>query len=135
MAKKIIAANWKMNLMREEAISLFNGVKKGLSAHKETEIVVFPPSIYISDLISNHPLIEVGAQNFYFEEKGAFTGEISPFQLKNIGCNYVLIGHSERRELFDESNELLSKKMRSALDANLKIIYCCGETLQEREEV
>ena len=134
MAKKIIAANWKMNLMREEAISLFNGVKKGLSAHKETEIVVFPPSIYISDLISNHPLIEVGAQNFYFEEKGAFTGEISPFQLKNIGCNYVLIGHSERRELFDESNELLSKKMRSALDANLKIIYCCGETLQEREE-
>ena len=134
MAKKIIAANWKMNLMREEAISLFNGVKKGLSAHKETEIVVFPPSIYISDLISNHPLIEVGAQNFYFEEKGAFTGEISPFQLKNIGCNYVLIGHSERRGLFDESNELLSKKMRSALDANLKIIYCCGETLQEREE-
>jgi len=134
MAKKIIAANWKMNLMRDEAISLFNGVKKGLSAHKETEIVVFPPSIYISDLISNHPLIEVGAQNFYFEEKGAFTGEISPFQLKNIGCNYVLIGHSERRELFDESNELLSKKMRSALDANLKIIYCCGETLQEREE-
>ena len=134
MAKKIIAANWKMNLMREEAISLFNGVKKGLSALKETEIVVFPPSIYISDLISNHPLIEVGAQNFYFEEKGAFTGEISPFQLKNIGCNYVLIGHSERRELFDESNELLSKKMRSALDANLKIIYCCGETLQEREE-
>ena len=134
MAKKIIAANWKMNLMREEAISLFNGVKKGLSEHKETEIVVFPPSIYISDLISNHPLIEVGAQNFYFEEKGAFTGEISPFQLKNIGCNYVLIGHSERRELFDESNELLSKKMRSALDANLKIIYCCGETLQEREE-
>lgn len=134
MAKKIIAANWKMNLMREEAISLFNRVKKGSSALKETEIVVFPPSIYISDLISNHPLIEVGAQNFYFEEKGAFTGEISPFQLKNIGCNYVLIGHSERRELFDESNELLSKKMRSALDANLKIIYCCGETLQEREE-
>ena len=79
MAKKIIAANWKMNLMREEAISLFNGVKKGLSAHKETEIVVFPPSIYISDLISNHPLIEVGAQNFYFEEKSPYFVDLKDF--------------------------------------------------------
>ena len=134
MAKNIIAANWKMNLMRDEAISLFDGVDKGLSAHTETEIVIFPPSIYISDLISHDSQIEVGAQNFFSEKKGAFTGEISPFQLKNLGCNYVLIGHSERRELFHESKESLSKKMRSALDANLKIIYCCGETLQEREE-
>ena len=134
MAKNIIAANWKMNLMRDEAISLFNGVNNGLSAHTETEIVIFPPSIYISDLISNDSQIEVGAQNFFSEKKGAFTGEISPFQLKNLGCNYVLIGHSERRELFHESKEILSKKMRSALDANLKIIFCCGETLQEREE-
>lgn len=134
MAKNIIAANWKMNLMRDEAISLFNGVKNGLSAHTETEIVIFPPSIYISDLISNDSQIEIGAQNFFTEKNGAFTGEISPFQLKDLGCKYVLIGHSERRELFNESNDLLSKKIRSALDANIKIIYCCGETLQEREE-
>ncbi|MDG2152410.1 MAG: triose-phosphate isomerase [Crocinitomicaceae bacterium] len=134
MAKNIIAANWKMNLMRDEAISLFDGLNKRLSAHTDAEIVVFPPSIYISDLISNDSQIAIGAQNFFSEKSGAFTGEISPFQLKDLGCKYVLIGHSERRELFQESNQLLSKKIRSALNANLKIIYCCGETLQEREE-
>jgi triosephosphate isomerase (TIM) len=134
MAKNIIAANWKMNLMRDEAISLFDGLNKRLSAHTDAEIVVFPPSIYISDLISNDSQIAIGAQNFFSEKSGAFTGEISPFQLKDLGCKYVLIGHSERRELFQESNQLLSKKIRSALKANLKIIYCCGETLQEREE-
>jgi len=134
MAKNIVAANWKMNLMRDEAISLFDGLNKRLSAHTDAEIVVFPPSIYISDLISNDSQIAIGAQNFFSEKSGAFTGEISPFQLKDLGCKYVLIGHSERRELFQESNQLLSKKIRSALKANLKIIYCCGETLQEREE-
>jgi|SaaInlStandDraft_1057018.scaffolds.fasta_scaffold45885_3 triosephosphate isomerase len=135
MANKIIAANWKMNLMRDEAVSLLEGLKNGIPENEKADIVIFPPSIYISDLISiNDSQIEVGAQNFYFENKGAFTGEVSAIQLKDMGCTHVLIGHSERRELFDESNELLFKKIKSALHANIKIIYCCGESLQERED-
>lgn len=134
MAKKIIAANWKMNLLRGEAISLFKSLNNRLIEGSGVQVVIFPPSIYISDLLAvNSSKINIGAQNFYFEEKGAFTGEVSAIQLKDMGCTHVLIGHSERRGLFGESNEIIFQKIKAALQADLKIVYCCGESLEERE--
>jgi len=134
MAKKIVAANWKMNLLRKEAVSLFSGLSNSLSDFKGTEVVVFPPSIYLADLLQvTNTAIHVGAQNFYFEEKGAFTGEVSATQLKDLGCSYALVGHSERRIIFAESNELLFKKIKAGIKAGLHIIYCCGESLEQRE--
>lgn len=134
MAKKIVAANWKMNLLREEAVSLFNGLIQNLLDHKDAEVVVFPPSIYLADLLQvTNTAIHVGAQNFYFEEKGAYTGEVSATQLKDLGCSYALVGHSERRIIFAESNELLFKKIKAGIKAGLHIIYCCGESLEQRE--
>ena len=134
MPSKIVAANWKMNLLRKEAISLFNGLSKSLSDHKGAEVVVFPPSIYLADLLKvTNTDIHVGAQNFYFEEKGAYTGEVSATQLKDLGCSYALVGHSERRIIFAESNELLFKKIKAGIKAGLHIIYCCGESLEQRE--
>lgn len=134
MVKKIVAANWKMNLLRGEAISLFNSLNESLNGNSEAQVVVFPPSIFISDLLSlNSSRINIGAQNFYFEDKGAFTGEVSAIQLKDMGCTYVLIGHSERRNLFGESNQMLYQKIKAALRAGLNIVYCCGESLEERE--
>ena len=134
MAKKIVAANWKMNLLREEAVSLFNGLIQNLLDDKDAEVVVFPPSIYLADLLQvTNTAIHVGAQNFYFEEKGSYTGEVSATQLKDLGCSYALVGHSERRMIFAESNELLFKKIKAGIKAGLHIIYCCGESLEQRE--
>lgn len=134
MAKKIVAANWKMNLLRKEAISLFSGLSNSLSDYKGAEVVVFPPSIYLADLLKlTNTNIHVGAQNFYFEEKGAYTGEVSATQLKDLGCSYALVGHSERRIIFGESNELLFKKIKAGIKAGIHIIYCCGESLEQRE--
>lgn len=134
MAKKIVAANWKMNLLRKEAVSLFNGLSQNLLDDKDAEVVVFPPSIYLADLLQvTNTAIHVGAQNFYFEEKGAYTGEVSATQLKDLGCSYALVGHSERRIIFAESNELLFKKIKAGIKAGLHIIYCCGESLEQRE--
>jgi triosephosphate isomerase len=134
MAKKIIAANWKMNLLRGEAISLIKSLNNSLIEVSSAKVVIFPPSIYISDLLAvNSSKINIGAQNFYFEEKGAYTGEVSATQLKDLGCSYALVGHSERRIIFGESNELLFKKIKAGIKAGLHIIYCCGESLEERE--
>ena len=134
MAKKIVAANWKMNLLIKEAVSLFSGLSNSLSDYKGAEVVVFPPSIYLADLLQvTNTAIHVGAQNFYFEEKGAYTGEVSATQLKDLGCSYALVGHSERRIIFAESNELLFKKIKAGIKAGLQIIYCCGESLEQRE--
>ena len=134
MGKKIIAANWKMNLLRKEAVSLFIGLSQNLLDYKGAEVVVFSPSIYLADLLKvTNTDIHVGAQNFYFEEKGAYTGEVSATQLKDLGCSYALVGHSERRIIFAESNELLFKKIKAGIKAGLHIIYCCGESLEQRE--
>ena len=134
MGKKIVAANWKMNLLRKEAISLFSGLSNSLSDYTGAEVVVFPPSIYLADLLQvKNTAIHIGAQNFYFEEKGAYTGEVSATQLKDLGCSYALVGHSERRIIFSESNELLFKKIKAGIRAGLHIIYCCGESLEQRE--
>jgi triosephosphate isomerase len=136
MRKKIVAANWKMNLHKDEALSLYSDLENDLgSVGESVEVVVFPPSIYLSGILElNNSTIHVGAQNFYFEEKGAFTGEISAEQLKELGCSYVLVGHSERRILFGEKEDVLLKKIKAALRAGLNIIYCIGETIDEREK-
>ena len=131
MRQKVLAANWKMNLLRNEALDLYEDLNTSLRNLQGIEIIVFPPSIYISELQSKGSL-SLGIQNIYFQNNGAFTGEIAAAQAKSIGCSYVLIGHSERRELFLESDALLKEKVNSAIAENLKIIFACGETLEIR---
>ena len=135
MRKKIIAGNWKMNLNVHEAKILFKEISdivtKNNVAH---EVLVFPPSIYIEGLLKmNQSTIEIGAQNFHYQNKGAFTGEVSAMQLKQLGCEWVLVGHSERRTMFHERDADLLNKIKAALENGLEVIYCCGETLNERE--
>jgi triosephosphate isomerase len=131
MRQKVLAANWKMNLLRNEALDLYEDLNTSLRNLQGIEIIVFPPSIYISELQSKGSL-SLGIQNIYFQNKGAYTGEIAAAQAKSIGCSYVLIGHSERRELFLESDDFLKKKVNSARAENLKIIFSCGESLEVR---
>lgn len=136
MRKTIIAGNWKMNKTIGESISLVKELKKSLKEVNDREIVVCPPFTSLAAVgaeikTSN---IELGAQNMYFKEEGAFTGEISPLMLKEIAVKYVIIGHSERRHTFNEDNNLINKKIKSALQNNLKPIFCVGEKLEEREE-
>ena len=134
MRKKIVAGNWKMNLLSIEANSLFDSISENLSNELIPTIMVFPPSVYVSQLIQkgNSP-IEIGVQNFYPKDKGAFTGEISVTQVKDIGVTQVLIGHSERRAYFQETSSFLKEKVDSALENGLGIVFCCGEPLVIRE--
>ncbi len=133
MPKKILAANWKMNLLRDEAIQLINYYNKEVElSSKEIEVVVFSPSLYISE-ISQLTEYKVGVQNFYFEKVGAFTGELSIPQVKSCGASQLLIGHSERRQLFGESDDLLKRKVDAAVESNTSFIFCCGETLEMRD--
>lgn len=121
--KNLIVANWKMNpASQEEAKELFNEVKKGVKDIK-AEVVVCPPFVYVSQLEG----ITLGAQDVFHKEKGAFTGEVSPHMLKDLGVEYVIIGHSERRKYFSENDELINKKMAAVLEAGLKPIFCVGE--------
>lgn len=135
MRKPIIAGNWKMNKTVSESKELINEIKN-IDLSKDVEPVVIVPftSAYVAKELLKDTDIKVGVQNMYFEESGAFTGEISPLMLTDLEIDYVIIGHSERREIFKESDELLNKKVKSALEHNLKPILCCGETLAEREE-
>lgn len=135
MRKPIIAGNWKMNKTVSESKELINEIKN-IDLSKDVEPVVIVPftSAYVAKELLKDTDIKVGVQNMYFEESGAFTGEISPLMLADLEIDYVIIGHSERREIFKESDELLNKKVKSALEHNLKPILCCGETLAEREE-
>lgn len=135
----IIAANWKMNTTPAQGIELchkINALYRENSPEANNVVLLCPPFTHlalIKELITGTPLT-LGAQNMYFEEKGAFTGEISASMLLGSGCSYVIIGHSERRQYFQENNQILSKKIRTALKNNLSPIYCCGETLEEREQ-
>ncbi|MFX0146416.1 MAG: triose-phosphate isomerase [Candidatus Hodarchaeota archaeon] len=136
MRKHIIGANWKMNRgIPKEALEMIQEFKSLIKDIKNVDIVIFPPYTSLNTLIDavKETIIKIGAQNMYFEEKGAFTGEISPYFLKEIGCQYVIIGHSERRDIFHETNELINKKLRKALSIGLNPIVCIGEHIDERE--
>jgi len=135
MRKTIIAGNWKMYKTISEAIELTNGLKRSLYDITDVEIVVCTPFTCldaVSELIAESN-IKLGAQNMYWQEQGAFTGEISPLMLKDLGCKYVIIGHSERRQYFSETNETVNKKVKASLTHNLTPIVCVGEKLEERK--
>lgn len=133
MRQKIVAGNWKMNLQSEEVDSLVNALNTS-NFPSDVEIKIFPSFIYLDRLtkaVKND--IHVGAQNFFYEQKGAFTGEVSYAQLASIGIKDVLIGHSERRSIFHESELLLKEKVDVAISNGLNVIFCCGEPLNIRE--
>ena len=136
MRKKVIAGNWKMYKDLSESQNLVSGIIGGLGNDNKCDVIVCPPFTSLSEvrsLIKNTP-IKLGAQNVYFENEGAFTGEISAGMLKSVGCEYVIIGHSERRTIFGETDELVNKKIKKALSSGLKVIFCIGESLAQREE-
>ncbi len=135
MRKPFIAGNWKMNKTIKEAIELVNNLKRELSDVEGVAIVICPVSTSlseVSDLIVDSN-IGLGAQNVYWQESGAFTGEVAPSMLKDAGCQYVIIGHSERRKYFSETDETVNKKTKAALAAGLLPIVCVGEVLEERQ--
>jgi len=133
MRKKIVAGNWKMNLLWDEAMDLAQGVNEASKKVKDVELIVFPPFIFAPTIITTNEGLKVGLQNFYPADKGAFTGEVSITQAKNIGANYVLVGHSERRAIFNENEEFLKQKVNAALEHDLTPVFCCGEPLEIRE--
>ncbi|MBS6955939.1 MAG: triose-phosphate isomerase [Enterocloster asparagiformis] len=133
--KKIIAGNWKMNMTPTEAEALVNELKP-LVANDEVDVVFCVPAIDIIPAMeaAKGSNIQIGAENMYFEEKGAFTGEISPNMLVDAGVKYVVIGHSERREYFAETDETVNKKVLKAFEHGITPIICCGESLTQREQ-
>ena len=132
--KKIIAGNWKMNMTPSEAVALVNELKP-LVVNDEVDVVFCVPAIDIIPAMeaAKGTNIQIGAENMYFEEKGAYTGEISPNMLNDAGVKYVIIGHSERREYFAETNETVNKKVLKAFEHGITPIICCGESLTQRE--
>jgi len=136
MRKKILAANWKMNLTQVEAESYVEAFLKEVGQVNDVEIVIIPPFTALPTLAQasgEAPFIRLGAQNLHWERNGAFTGEISATMLRALFVKYVVIGHSERRALFGETDEMVRKKVHTALEAGLRPIMCIGESLEERE--
>jgi len=131
-----IAGNWKMNKTVAEAIDLVKQLKASLSGIEGVEVAVAPPftALFVVRKELEGSSIQLAAQNLFWEEKGAFTGEIAPPMLKEVGCHYVILGHSERRQFFGETDETVNRKVRATLSHGLKVIFCIGETLKEREE-
>lgn len=137
MRNKIIAGNWKMYKDLNESSELLNDLKTKLAVLPNgVKAIVCPPftSLALAQKILEGNHIALGAQNMYHEDEGAFTGEVSPKMLKSIGCRYVILGHSERRQYFKETNEFINKKAKKALASRLIPIICVGETLEEREK-
>ena len=132
--RKIVAGNWKMNMTPSEAVKLVEELKP-LVASDEVDVVYCVPAIDIVPVVEavKGSNVTVGAENLYFEEKGAFTGEISAAMLVDAGVKYVILGHSERRDYFKEDDTLLNKKVKKAFEAGLTPILCCGESLEQRE--
>lgn len=135
MRKVIIAGNWKMNKNISESIDLANGIQRSVYDIDSIEIVVCPPHTSLSDVreIVGVTNVKLGAQDVYWAPEGAFTGEISCGMLKSVGCEYVIVGHSERRQFFGETNEIVNKKAKAVLGSGLKPIVCVGEKLDERK--
>ncbi|MCR4943157.1 MAG: triose-phosphate isomerase [Clostridium sp.] len=134
MRKAIIAGNWKMNKTPEEAVQVINELKP-LVKDATCDVVICPTFVCLDAAIkaAEGSNIKIGAQNMHFEESGAFTGEVAPGMLEAMGVDYVILGHSERREYFNETDEALNKKVKKAFEHNLTPILCCGETLEQRE--
>jgi triosephosphate isomerase len=135
MRRKFIAGNWKMNTVRAEGVALAAAVAKGVGTATDVEVAVCPPAVYLAAVGSAlaGSAVGLGAQNCYHEAKGAFTGEISPGMLVDLGCKYVILGHSERRAIFKETSADVNRKVVAALAAGLTPIVCVGETLDERK--
>jgi len=139
MRKKFIAGNWKMNLTQAAAVELASGLKDKLSLSRtqaHIDVAVCPPFVYLATVaqVLKGSNIALGAQNAYYQPDGAYTGEISVEMLKNVGCRYVIIGHSERRHIIGENDELINHKIRAALAGGLEVIFCVGELLEQREK-
>ncbi len=135
MRRPLIAGNWKMNLTRAEAVELARGIVAAAAQPLEVDLLVCPPFVYLEAVaqIVQGTAVGLGAQNMCERGNGAFTGEISAAMLRDVGCQYVILGHSERRQLFGETNEGVLKKTQAALAADLLPIVCVGETLEERQ--
>lgn len=135
MRKKVIAGNWKMNMLPNEAMAFIEELAP-LVKNTENEVILCVPytDLFYSLLTAQETKIKIGAQNMHFEESGAYTGEVSGKMLKSIGVEYVIIGHSERRQYFAETDESVNKKIKAAFLNGLKPIVCVGETLEQREE-
>jgi len=133
--KPFVAGNWKMNLERKTALGLALAVRDSVGRRDDVDVAVFPPYVYLDEVARSlaGSMVKTGAQNCSDEVSGAFTGEISPAMLVDVGATYVLIGHSERRHLYGEGDELVGRKVRLALEHGLSPILCVGETLAERE--
>ncbi|AMB93548.1 triose-phosphate isomerase [Aerococcus sanguinicola] len=135
MVKTIIAGNWKLNKTAGEAKSFIDDLKAQVDADVDADVVVIPPALFVADAVerTQDSALKVGAQNCYSEDSGAFTGETSPAALSDLGVDYVVLGHSERREIFKETDEEINAKVKAALDNKLTPILCVGETLEQRE--
>jgi triosephosphate isomerase len=136
MRKKIVAANWKMNMTQGEATSFVPTFLLEIGDSRDVEVVIIPPFTAIAVVnagLENAQHIKVGAQNMHWERSGAFTGEISPAMLRDLFVRYVVLGHSERRTLFGETDEIVNRKVRAAHEAMLRPILCVGESLDQRE--
>jgi triosephosphate isomerase (TIM) len=136
MVHPVIAGNWKMNKTVAEAIDFASRLRSALVGPLKTEVIIAPPftALHAVAEVLGGSSIHLAAQNLHEAEKGAFTGEVSGGMIRESGCTYAIIGHSERRTLFGEVDEIIHRKLRAALSADLKPIFCIGETLQEREE-
>ena len=137
MRKKVIAGNWKMNNDINGTVNLISEIKKELNVKSlNADVIICPPFINLetAHALVKDSVIKLGAQNMYMEESGAFTGEISPSMLKSAGCEFVILGHSERRIIFHESDQTINKKIKTAVKHNLKPIFCIGETIDQREK-
>ena len=134
--KKFVIANWKCNPQTsKEAQRLFSEAGENAANVKNLEVIICAPFAYIQNLKSNIQNLSVGAQDCFWEQKGPYTGEVSPSMLKDAGCEYVILGHSERRKDFGETGEIINKKIKAALAARLKPILCIGEKAEERERI
>ncbi len=133
--KPYIAGNWKMNLDRSRSLDLIKTIKGRIGDGNDREVAIFAPSIYLADVgaVAQGSPLGIGGQNLWYENSGAFTGELSSPMLREVGADRVLVGHSERRHVFRELDEWMGRKMRAALDGDLMPIYCIGETLDERK--
>ncbi len=133
--RALIAGNWKMHATRAESVALIDGIKAAAAGARDREVVVAPPYTALEAVARAiaDTAIGLAGQNLHWEPKGAFTGEIAGEMLKDVGCTYVIVGHSERRQFFGDTNEIVRQKVAAALRAGLKPIVCVGETLRERE--